>query len=77
MSQPFIAEQIKLWQPDSRVICANCLNTRVNGEPADPKVRCSKGHGKGEVDLPRLIRSSVPYGIASAEKCGDFEWSEE
>lgn len=76
MAQLFIQEQIEAWEPDARVICANCAHTRVNGEPDDPKVRCAMGYGKGEVDLSRLIRSSVPYGIASAAKCGSFEWAE-
>lgn len=69
------ARAIESWDPCERAVhCSNCAHAIVFGyNAAIVAVRCEKGHGKGPVDLWRLIRNVRPWGFRAAAGCPDFE----
>ena len=62
--------RLQAWNPAGKRACGNCLHAKVRGHPADPQVRCARGHGRA-VPLEWLVRAQ-PRGCANASRCPDF-----
>ncbi len=73
-----LADYIETWQPAYNPQCANCLEARVYGDPEDPVVRCSQGHGADKMlTLTRMLRPKLPRGFRAAVHCPDWEPAED
>lgn len=61
------------WHPeDHPVHCSNCSHARVFGDPDDPQVRCTEGHGAPR-SIVKLLRSKNASSFKVARNCPDFE----